>query len=472
MDRALRRLIFFILLAFGGVAGGLGYWQVAAAPEMTGDPKLNGYRIAQRMREDVRGKILDRTGQPLATTVRASDGAHDRSYPYAGAFPIVGYWSLRYGNAGLEGIYDLPLRGQRGGGVDAIWARLLDRPVVGADVVTSVDLRLQKAADVAMGQNRGAAVAIDPRSGEVLALVSKPYVDANRLDREYPQMRAAAGEPLFNRATSGLYVPGSTFKVISFAAALSRGAVKPDTVFEDPDGQIVVEHTRILDPNHPNLPRFNALQALAFSSNSAFAEMGIRVTGNGLREEARRFGFESPIPFDFPTEASKVSTNANFIRSDLGAATTAIGQGQLLASPLQMALVAAGIANRGTIMAPRLVLEVRAPDGTAIDRSTPRVFQQATSPEVAKVVADAMVLGAREAWARTAALPDAQVAGKTGTAETDADAIPHAWFIAFAPADAPRVAVAVILEHAGGGSTRAGPVAKRMLEVGLQVVPR
>ncbi|HEY3111289.1 MAG TPA: penicillin-binding transpeptidase domain-containing protein [Chloroflexota bacterium] len=470
MDRRLGRLITFILLAFGTVAAGLGYWQVGAAPELVADPRLNGYRIAQQLREDLRGRIVDRTGQPLAEAVKGPDG-YNRRYQFPGAFPISGYWSLRYGAAGLEGKYDLALRGQQGAGVDAIWQRLLHRPVVGADLVTTIDLRLQRAAVEAMGQARGAAVAIDPRSGEVLALVSMPFPDPNRLDAEYERLRKDPGDALFNRATSGLYVPGSTFKLVTFTAALARGVVRPDTVFEDPNNGIVVEHTKIPDPNHPNIPRFDAMHALAYSSNSAFAEMGVKVGGEALREQARKFGFEQPIPFDFPTEASKLANSGNFLRTELGAATTAMGQGQLLASPLQMALVAAGIANRGTIMRPRLVAELRAPDGAPVDRSSPAVLSQATTPEVAAVVRDAMVLGVREAWAKTAALPNVQVAGKTGTGETDADAIPHAWFVAFAPAENPRIAVAVVQEHAGGGSTRAGPVVRRMLEVGLQVVP-
>jgi peptidoglycan glycosyltransferase len=470
VDRRLGRLITVILLAFGAVALGLGYWQVAAAPELVADPKLNGYRIAQRLREDMRGQILDRNGQPLADVVKQSDG-YDRRYPFAGGFPVTGYWSLRYGAAGLEGKYDLALRGQQGAGVDAIWQRLLHRPVVGANVVTTIDLRLQRAAVEAMGQATGAAIAIDPRSGAVLALVSMPYPDPNRLDSDYERLRQDPGDPLFNRATSGLYVPGSTFKVVTFTTALARGAVKPDTIFDDPDNGVVIDHTKIPDPNHRGVPRYDAMHALAYSSNSAFAELGVKVGGEALREQARLFGFEQPIPFDFPTEASRLANSGTFLRTDLGAATTAMGQGQLLASPLQMALVAAGIANRGTIMRPRLVAELRAPDGTVVERSSPAVLSQATTPEVAAVVRDAMVLGVRESWAKTAALPNVAVAGKTGTAETDADAIPHAWFIAFAPADNPRIAVAVIQEHAGGGSTYAGPVVRRMLEVGLQVVP-
>jgi peptidoglycan glycosyltransferase len=241
-------------------------------------------------------------------------------------------------------------------------------------------------------------------------------------------------------------------------------------VYEDPDNGLVVDHYRIPDPNHPGMPRFDYQHALAVSSNSAFADLSQKLGRDRLQDQAKRFGFESEIPFDLPTAASKLWNDPNFLWTRLGLATTGMGQGQLLASPMQMALVAAGTANGGQLMKPRLVREVRAPDGGVLERRSPERLQQTSTPEVAKIVTDAMVVGVRESWARTAALPNVQVAGKTGTAETDADAIPHAWFIAFAPADKPRIAVAVVKEHAGGGSTQAGPVVRRVLEVGLQVV--
>ena len=471
MARSVKRLANLVLLGFLAVTLGLVYWQVVAAEQLTDDPQLNVYRLTVRAREDQRGRILDRNGQPLAYSEKTQRG-FERRYPYPGAAPITGYWSLRFGSTGVEGLLDPALRGQRGAGIDAIVSRALHQPVVGADVVTTIDLRLQQATDAALGNARGAAIAIDPRSGEVLALASHPFFDPNSVDQQWERLRANETAPLFNRATQGLYAPGSTFKVVTFTAALAGGVVKPDTIFEDPDEGITVERFRIPDPNHPGLPRFDAMRALALSSNSAFAEMGLRLGGQALREQALRFGFEQPVPFDLPTERSRVSTDGAFLLSQLGAATTAIGQGQLLASPIQMAAVASTIANKGTLMRPRLVSEVRTPEGGVLTRSQPEVLSRPTSPEVAKIVADAMVLSVRDSAARSAGLPNAQVAGKTGTAEIDQGRRTHAWFIGFAPAENPRVAVVVIEEQAGGGATVAGPVARRMLEVGLQVVPQ
>lgn len=464
--KTLNAVVRTILLSFAVVALGLGYWQIASAQSLTNDSALNGFRQIALAGRDVRGRILDRTLQPLAETVIVA-GQAIRRYPDPAAGPVTGYTSTRYGAVGIESVRDAFLRGQQGLGLAGAVDQIFQRPTRGGDIVTSVDRRVQDAAVAAIGNRIGAAVAIDPRNGDVLALVSSPFADPNRIDKDFESLRSNNANPLFNRATSGLYVPGSVFKVVVYATALASGAITPSTIFNDPDGGIVVDRYRIPDPNHPGVPRFDAAHALSYSSNSAFATIGLKLGGGQLREGARKFLFESKIPFDLPITPSTLATDANALSSSLGQATTAIGQHQLLVTPFQMALVASTIANKGAMMQPRLVLETRDARGAIVDRSEPRVLVQAVPANTAQQVAQAMELGVRESWARTAAIPGVAVAGKTGTAETDAGAIPHAWFIAFAPVEAPSVAVAVVLEHAGGGSTEAGPVVKRILEAAL-----
>jgi peptidoglycan glycosyltransferase len=469
MPRAIGRLLNLLLLGYLALFGGLLYWQGVAADGLVADPSLNGYRADALARQNVRGRILDRNGEPLALSEPSPQG-RVRRYPYPPAAHITGYWSRRYGVSGLEAAYDRALNGEQGGGAAALRDRLLHRPVVGLDVVTTIDLRLQRATDEALGTGRGAAVALDLRTGDVLALASHPFADPNRIEQEGQQLsQGAPGDPLVNRVTSGLYAPGSTFKVVTYTAALVNGAVTPETVFEDPDNGIVVERTRIPDPNHPGRPRFSAVEALALSSNAAFAEIGVRLGGARIRDQAGLYGFGAPLPFDLPTLPSEVARDPNFLRSQLGAATTAIGQGQLLATPLQMAQVAAAVGNGGQALKPRLVAEVRSPEGRVVARSAPEPLARVASPEIARQVAEGMALAVRISPAQTAALPNVAVAGKSGTAEFGESGVSHAWFIAFAPLEAPRVAVAVIEEGAGGGSTFAGPVARRMLEVGLQL---
>ncbi|HEX2265271.1 MAG TPA: hypothetical protein VHH14_03225, partial [Solirubrobacterales bacterium] len=180
MPRAIGRLLNLLIVGYLALAAGLLYWQVVAADEMVGDPTLNGYRIDARARQDVRGRILDRNGQPLAVSEPSPEG-RIRRYPYPPAAHVTGYWSRRYGTSGLEAAYDRALRGDQAGGAAALRDRLLHRPVVGLDVVTTIDLRLQRAADEALGGSRGAAVALDLRTGEVLALASHPFADPNRI---------------------------------------------------------------------------------------------------------------------------------------------------------------------------------------------------------------------------------------------------------------------------------------------------
>ena len=466
--RTLGAVIQTILLSFAVVALGLGYWQIVAAETLTSDPKFNGFRLIAQSERDIRGRILDRQGQILAEAVTLA-GKTTRRYPDSAAGAVTGYVSSRYGSVGIELISDGILRGQRGQGLAGITDRALQRPTRGGDIVTTIDRRVQDAAVTAIGPRTGAAVVIDPRNGDVLALVSTPFADPNRIEADFEALRSNPAKPLFNRAISGLYVPGSVFKVVVYATALADGVITPSTQFDDPNNGIIVDRYRIPDPNHPGVPRFDAAHALSYSSNSAFASIGLKLGGGKLREGARRFLFESKIPFELPIAVSTLATDANALASPLGQATTAIGQHQVLVTPFQMALVAATIANKGALMRPRLVLETRDSRGSIIDHTEPRILNQVISADIAKEVMQAMTLGVRESWARTAALPGIEVAGKTGTAETDADAIPHAWFIAFAPADAPRVAVAVVLEHAGGGSTQAGPVVKSILETALRV---
>ena len=468
--KTLGAVIQTILLSFAVVAVGLGFWQIAAAHTLTENPELNGFRRIAQSERDVRGRILDREGQVLAETVTVA-GKTTRRYQSPAAGPVTGYVSSKYGSVGVESVRDGILRGQSGQGFAGIADRVFKRPIRGGDVVTTIDRRVQDAAVAAFAGRTGAAVVIDPRNGEVLALVSSPFADPNRIESDFESLRSNAANPLFNRAISGLYVPGSVFKVVVYATALADGVITPSTQFEDPDGGIVVDRYRIPDPNHPGVPKFDAAHALSYSSNSAFASIGLKLGGGKLREGARRFLFESEIPFELPIAVSTLSTNPNALASPLGQATTAIGQHQLLVTPFQMALVAAAIANKGTMMRPNLLMETRDSRGSIIDHTEPRPLNQVVSANVAQEVTQAMTLGVRESWARTAALPGVAVAGKTGTAETDADAIPHAWFIAFAPADAPRVAVAVVLEHAGGGSTQAGPVVKAILETALRTNP-
>jgi peptidoglycan glycosyltransferase len=391
---------------------------------------------------------------------------------------VIGYASRQYGTAGLENAWNAELSGV----VSADPLRELTRKFR-ADASdpqalrTTLVLELQKAAVAALGKNRGAVVMLDPRTGEILALASTPTFDASALadpataTRTFDRLRTDERLPLLPRATSGLYVPGSVFKIVTAVAALGSGAVSPETTYADqPSSEKngwLVDGFRVKDGHHTatGSTPLDFEHAVEVSCNIWFAETGVRAGGDILAQYAERMGFGSSLPFDLPTRASQVTNGGGSFgggftdRVEL--ANAAYGQGEILVTPLQMALVAATIANDGTLMQPHLVLEATGKGGTSvIDPSVmARVIPSAVADDIgaAMRLAVAGELGRR--YTNGAAVRGLAVAGKSGTAELDPGASPHSWFIGFAPYDDPQVAIAVLVENSGGGSVRASPLA-------------
>ena len=488
MERAILRLGTGLLVGFLVVAAALGYWQVLEARALASRP--NNPRTAESEQRVARGQIQDRNGVVLAQTVRDQDGPH-REYALPALVHVVGYHSPRFGDAGVEATYDRYLQGQRGGNAfGRLRDELLHRPTVGSDVRLTVDAELSRVAARALGDSAGAAVALDPRTGEILALVSVPYFNANQLAENWEALRDDDAAPLVARATEGLYVPGSVFKIVTASAAIDLNAVQVDAA-HDCTTDLIVEGFRVQQKNHPQLRRVTFAQDFAWSDNVTFAKTGlalgtpgpinfddaaprpypweregIQASAQRFLEYAHRFGFGQQIPFDLPVATSRVADREEFTPVDL--AVTAFGQGQLEATPLLMALVGATIANAGAMPAPYLVAEVRAPGG-AIERphSPGGRLRQVISPATANTMNRLMVQSVDEGYARPARIAGVKVGGKTGTAETGQGRVPHSWFVGYAPADAPRVAVAVIAENRGSGSDVATPAARRIMEAAL-----
>jgi peptidoglycan glycosyltransferase len=470
------------------VAVALGYWQVIGA--RTPEARANDPRVHEQDARVARGRIIDRNGSVLAQTVDQAEGLR-REYALPALVHVVGYHSSRFGDAGVEAAYDRYLRGERGGlGWGRLRDELLHRPIVGSDVRLTVDAELTRVAAQALGNSAGAAVALDPRSGEVLALVSAPYFDANELTEHWESLRDDESAPLLARATEGLYVPGSVFKIVTASAAIDSNAVQVDSA-HDCTTDLVVDGFRIEQKNHPQLRRVTFAQDFAWSDNVTFAKtglglgtpgpinfddaaprpypwerQGIQASVQRFLDYAHRFGFGQPIPFELPVAISRVAAREEFTPVEL--AVTAFGQGQLEATPLQMALVGATIANRGAMPAPYLVSEIRSPGGSTERPHTPGGrLRQVISPASADTMNRLMVQSVDEGYARPAQIAGVKVGGKTGTAETGQGRVPHSWFVGYAPADNPRVAVAVIVENRGSGSDVATPAARRIMEAAL-----
>jgi penicillin-binding protein A len=423
-----------------------------------------------------RGAIYDRDGVALARTVFA-DGVARRVYPEATS-EITGYFSpLLYGSSGLEASWDDELAGRSGGNP---FTRALESlrgfPRRGIDLHLTIDTDLQRQAHEALGNRTGAAVLLDIETGAVLTLASSPSFDANALvvvteaDREpaqaaFARLTSDPRAPLVQRATSGLYPPGSTFKTITAAAAIDTGVARPDSTYEDAGELTIAGHT-LVEQNRPNDQQtlWSLTESLAWSLNVVFAQVGLQLGGNTLAEAARGWGWESDIPFDLPVESSRVTVTPGFLDDPVAVAETAFGQGELLATPLHMALVAAGIANDGEIMRPHLVASLAEPDGETVRETRPSAWRRGTGSEAANQTAAMMVYAVENGALGTAFVPGYTIGGKTGTAETGTGD-PHAWFIGFIglPGEEPRYAVAIVLEAGGGGGQVALPIGRELL---------
>ncbi|MSP14951.1 MAG: penicillin-binding protein 2 [Chloroflexi bacterium] len=470
MNIALRRLYMLLLLAYLAVGGGLGYWVMVRGPELLG--RSDNPRRALDEAQVQRGRILDRKGRPLAWTT-FEKGQPVRHYAYPPLVHTVGYISSRYGLSGVEAGLDTYLSGRSG--INP-WStqlqRWLHRVSIGDDVVLTLDLDLQQVADQALGDRIGAVVVQDPTTGDILALASHPYFDLEKLQGDLSSLQNSPNSPLLNRSLQGLFTPGSVFKTFTLAVALQEHKVVPGQILDDGAATLDVDGFKIKCGNNPpGVNSFDLYHAYAYSCNLSFARMALDVGIPAIITYARRYGIGEAIPLEVPTAATRLSSNLNTIsRPEL--ASLGFGQGELLLTPLQVNLIGAAVAQGGQIYAPHLVSRIVSHEGNVVQKSTPSVWRMPITPEVASQVKEALVVSVQDGYGKPAALPNVQVGGKTGTAETGPNQLPHAWFIGLAPADHPRVIVTVVVEHGGAGSTAAAPVAKSVLQAALNLAAK
>jgi peptidoglycan glycosyltransferase len=467
MFSQIRRLSALALVSLFLVSLALVYWQFVRAPELSA--RADNPRQIEFERRIARGRILDRTGAELARTDLV-DGVAQRRYQYAPLAPVLGYHSLRYGDGGIEAAFNPELRGDMSlDSLTSLLNRLYHRSQRGGDVVLTIDLGLQKAADHALGDRAGAIVVLDPHDGAVLALASHPTFDPNSLDADFDRLRADPSNPLLNRALQGRYPPGSTFKTVTLAAALDQGLAQPGDRFDDGDRTLLVEGFPIRCNNNPKgVNQFDLAHAYGYSCNLTFAQLALDLGSKKFKDYAGRFMLGREIPFELPVATSQLANNPTVIDRVL-LANSGFGQGELLLTPLHLALIAATVANDGVMPRPHLLAEVRALDGTVLRRYQPESLSTPITPQTAHQVRDIMVVAVADGYARPAAIQGVAVAGKTGTAQLGGEQqAPHAWFIGFAPADNPRIAIAVLVEHGGEGSQVAAPLARQVLEAALK----
>jgi peptidoglycan glycosyltransferase len=459
------RLGALFLILFGVLALRQLYVQVIEGPSISANPHNPRHTLLGAHR----GRILARDGTVLAQTVGTT-----RRYPFGASLAqTVGYVSQRYGTSGLEDAFDRSLSPpETTGDIGAQFGEIIEAVQGkssisrGADVITTLDPVIQRElyADLAE-HSRGAGVVLDTRTGAVLALASVPSFNPNDLAAEFPSLINDSSSPLLNRSVDGLYPPGSTFKIFTVSAALDAGAVTVNSTFDDP-GYYTVGDFTLHDDESEATGVQDLTGAFALSSNVDFGQIALKMGTGTFYRYLDRWGIGASLDFQLPASRSRVPPAGSVLPGEL--AQMGFGQGALLATPLQMALIGATIADAGAEPRPFIVRQVVWPGGTTSNFG-PAELSTPISADTALNVKNMMVAVVQRGTGTSARLAGVSVAGKTGTA-TNPFGAPHSWFVCFAPAGHPRVAVAVVVENAGYGAAVAAPIARDVLRTALNTV--
>jgi len=485
MNKPIRRVAIACLLLFAALLVNANVVQFADAKNLRN--KQGNTRTLYAQYDRQRGDIVTSTGQAIASSTPTTDTLkYLRTYSDALPFaPVTGFYSIVYGATNIESAENSILAGTD----DRLFVRQLTNLITGrtphgGSVVLTIDPVLQDAAYKALAGRKGAVVAVDPSTGAILALVTSPSYDPNVLSshdqksiqQNWKQLNSDPNQPMLDRALDQTYPPGSTFKLVTAAAALSSGQYTPQSVIPAPPVLPYPNSTLSLKnfagESCGNGQTTTLIDALTISCNTAFGGLGNTLGQDALRKQADAFGFDSAFSIPMKSATSVFPT-------DLDAAQTiqsAIGQYNVRATPLQMAMIAACIANGGSLMKPYLVKQLVGPDLAVVDTTKPTVIRQAISSAVAAELTTMMESVVNKGTGTTAQIPGVQVAGKTGTAENATGKPPHAWFVAFAPASAPKIAVSVVVENGGGendatGAKVAAPIAKAVMQAALNEQP-
>ena len=505
MDRQIRRVGIALVGLFGLLFLQLAYVQVFAADEIRNNPANTARQIIAEYRVQ-RGPILSADGRVLADSRRSRGRTaylYERRYPQGPLYAaLTGYYAAQYGRSGLEQAMNDDLSGSAPElAVSTFTDLLLGRPKKGGAVVTTIDPRLQQTAANALGSLPGAVVALDPRTGDVLAMVSNPTYDparlssgtSSRISSYWARLNADPSRPLISRAKDELFLPGSTFKLITASAALENG-FSPSSRWPNPHELALPQTSKTLQ-NFGNewclggTSSVTMADAFRESCNVTFAEVGLKLGATKLAAQAHAYGLcptdppgtttclSPTIPFVIPFQTGRFPVSQYFEQNTPLLAYSAVGLDNDLTNPLQMALVGAAIANGGTEMAPRLVTEIRDPQGRVVRQFPPRVYGNPITPATAAAMRQMMIGVVQSGTGTAAQIPNHQIAGKTGTATNGSTKPPNAWFVCFgdaAPGQTPTIAVAVIVLDGGSlgneatGGRVAAPIAKQVVQAYLQ----
>jgi penicillin-binding protein A len=477
LNRPIIRLYGFVVLLFALLVAFTSRWTIFEASSLRANP-LNARTLLEQERI-ARGPIVAADGTVLAHSLRGTEGTYERSYPTGEEFAhAIGYSYINFGNTGLESFRNSELDGRAGTNLQTILDQLQGKKPRGDKVITTLNPAAQQIANAALAGHRGAVVALDPGTGAVTVMASTPGYDPNELrsqagarQLEHEETGTNPRKSRVNRSVQFGYPPGSSFKVVTATAAIDTGAFTPESTISGRDN-VPISGVPLQNDEHASYGQITLTQALAHSVNTAWAQVAERLGKPTIARYMERFGFDTKPQLDYP--AGEMSASGEYARGRLVAPTSeavdvgrmGIGQDKLQVTALQMAEVAAAVANHGTLMAPHMTDRIVDPEGRVVQTIGPRVQSVVMKPSTAAAVTSMMVAVVNEGTGTSAQIAGVQVAGKTGTAETlPATAINNVWFIAFAPTSAPRVAIAVTLQGVPGfGGDVAAPIAKQVME--------
>lgn len=468
----LTRTVFLFTALFAVLIGNITYIQVIKASEYQDMPSNN--HTINKARFIKRGSIITADGLTLAESIQQADGTYARSYPNGNlAAHVVGYYSQQYGTMGIENTQNDTLTGSKD---YSSWQNALNSLAgisePGNSVQLTIDSRIQRAAEQALAGRVGAIVALDPRSGAVLAWASAPTFDNTNIQAAIEAANASGGADtsMYDRATLALYTPGSTFKVLTLASALENGLATLDTTYDSP-GRMEIGGADVVSIGERGHGKISLAKAFALSSNTVFGQVADGLGAEKLVATARAFGYGQQLGLDFTTAASVMPNPEEMTEWELAwaGAGQPVGQGHTpgpQATVMQNALMAATIANNGIAMNPYVVSQILAPDGTVLKTTRGHSLGQAVGSGTAKQVKQAMLDVVQNGTGSAAAIAGVKVAGKTGTAETN-NANANSTFVGFAPYDTPTVAIAVVIEQNAKGEESAAAVGGQVLRAAL-----
>lgn len=472
MNGPIRKVTVFIAVLMAALLANMTVISVVRADSLNADGRNRRVRDAEFSQN--RGAILVGTEPIAESEPRKGRFPYVRTYPEGETWSsVTGWYSYDYARSGLEQSFNAELAGTSS---EQSFERVLDllagRRSQGANISTTLNPAAQRAAVRALGSKRGAAIAMDYTTGEILALVSTPTFDPNRLStvdlaaqREaWDELLNADDEPLKNRGTREVYPPGSTFKLVTSAAALTDGMSSSSMIPAGKSYRLPNSTAVINNADDCGGSSITLAQALKTSCNTAYAQLGVRLGDDKIHAQAQKFGFGATQLADIGAVASRFPANPDAAQT----AMSAIGQFEVAATPLQMCMVAAGVANDGVVMEPYIVSQVRGADLNVLSNHNPRQLSVAMSATDARQLQQMMVGVVQGGTGTRAQISGVTVGGKTGTARSDGKRPPYAWFVAWA--NDPKVAVAVFVQDSGAttaetsGGRFAGPIAKRVIE--------